>query len=127
MKLKISDVELRKQAHNNPKCFSLSYCEAQNLLKFFEPIYYNSGYKLGWRYDVYLIGDMYISVGLSLPMAKLTEKQKKSLADLENDSYAMDLDAKKAYELLYNFFNAIRVARQKEKDEKLNELLTNKQ
>lgn len=62
MKLKVTDKELSQERY----VFTSGYCELQKLLDYEEPIAYSRGIN-GWRYDVYKIGDVYITTGYASP------------------------------------------------------------
>ena len=59
MKKKITRNEMKRQYNNIIK---IGYCDAQYILYYDEPQFYNSGV-YGWNYDVYAFGDVAICTG----------------------------------------------------------------
>jgi len=65
LKFKVTDRELARE----PFVFWVDYCKLEGLLKDLRPIAYSKG-RLGWRYDVYKIRDVYIATGYHRPRAR---------------------------------------------------------
>lgn len=57
IKARITDKQARESVD-----YSIGYCEAQYLLKFFSPLYYTAG-TYGRKSDIYLIDGVYYATG----------------------------------------------------------------
>ena len=101
MKIKVTDTYLKKEEY----VIVSGYCELAKLLKYESPIAYTCG-KFGWRYDVYKIGDVYITTGYGRPRgcgidmpSDIKEEYEEKIADVWRDNkeaYAGVLDELRA-------------------------------
>ena len=62
LKFKVTDKQLAGAAF----VFTAGYCELQELLRCEEPLAYASG-RMGWRYDLYRIANVFITTGYDRP------------------------------------------------------------
>lgn len=90
MKCKVT----RKEVKNNyPKIVGISYCQAQNLLSFYEPFAYNLG-TFGWNCNYYDINGACVCTGYK-PHGNV-DFDNKELNELENK--ARNIDYRLSYE-----------------------------
>lgn len=105
MKLKTT----RKQIQNNSyRIANISYCAAQNLLKYRAPFAYSAGV-YGWNCDYYEVDGVVIATGYrSFPTSKRTNCDYKTVRDFD-DRAAKAKTAEEINAILAEFIAAIKV------------------
>jgi len=109
-KIKITSKELKSRY---PKILTVAYCTMQNLLRYQQELYYNSG-AYGWNYDGYNINGVLIVTGyrtfkgtLKTNYDLINEYEEK--ARILNNDYNLDYDIKveKVNNLLNEFISKL--------------------
>lgn len=104
-KIRTTKMEMKQ----NYRILGVSYCEMQNLLKYYSPIAYHASNMTGWNCDFYCINNIVISTGYNPLKSKNMVSDYKLIQDYDNRASSVSDDKEKVDKLLFELLEKLKI------------------